>query len=87
MKLNDTELIKIMANKTKIVDHLQSSYTNDLEKLCSDISKIQRLTKTSSVSGNCGERKDKEVQLTSMDFKETCGHCKKKGHKQKDCPK
>ena len=93
IKMNDIELIKIMANKvtsatyvTKVMDHLQSSSANNLEKLCSDISKIQCLTKTGSEGGNCGDKKEKEVQSTSANFKGTCSHCNKKGHKCKDCP-
>ena len=90
VKLNDTELIKIMANKvisvtytTKVMDHLQSSSANNLEKLCSDINKIQCLTKKTSGGGNHRDKKEKEVQLTITDFKGTCGHYNKKEHK--DC--
>ena len=83
-----------MANKvtsvtyaTLIINHLKVLTMDDFEKLCNDISKIQCLTKTSSSSGNCEhKKKEKEVQLTSTDFKGTCGFCNKKGHKRKDCP-
>ena len=94
---SDTDLIKIMAKKVnssvyanEILKHLgDASQADDLETMCEEISKIQRLTKA---NGGNSRGKDKEVQLTSAeggkgDFKGICGHCKKRcGYKRKDCP-
>ena len=49
------------------------------------MNKVQHLMKTNELVP-C-KKKEKEVQLTSADFKGICGFCHKKaGHKCKDCP-
>ena len=95
--MSETELIEILAKQvtsstyvSMIVNHLKASTADDLETLCRDISEIQQLSKTTGGSSggnrNC-EQKEKEVQLTSTDFKGICGFCNKRaGHKRKFCP-
>lgn len=93
---SDTDLIKIMAKKvnsqvyaSEILKHLSdTSNPDDLENMCEEIAKIQRLTK----KGGNSHGKEKEVQLASAEggkgsFKGICGHCNKRcGYKRKDCP-
>ena len=95
VSVSETELIKIMANEvtsatytTLIMNHLNAAMADDFEELCNDISKIQCLTKTRNGGGNheC-KSKEKEVQITSTDFKGICNfYNEKAGHKCKDCP-
>ena len=93
----DTDLIKIMSMKVqstvfvdKILNHLDDSNNPDnLEKICNDIAKIQRLEKSTGKPSQEGG--GKETNLASAEgggmFKGICGHCNKKcGYKRKDCP-
>ena len=91
---SDTDLIKIMSTKVKrrlcadkILSHLDSTNPDDLEKICNDIAKIQRLAKSMGKPSQEGCRK--ETNLASAEggelFKGICGHCNKKcGYKRKD---
>lgn len=92
--LSETKLIKIMAKQVKdslyadkIATHLKASTADNLNK----ISKNQQLAGIVGSDNNSGgkssNKRDKEVQLTSMDkFKGICSFCNKKaGHKCKDC--
>ena len=99
VSISETELIEIMATQVNnlsyvdmIVNHLKASTADDLEELCKQISKNQRLSEVSGAGNGVNtnknlDRKEKEVQLMSTDFKGICGFCHKKaGHKRKDCP-
>ena len=94
---SDTELIKIMSTKVqstvfadKILMHLDSTNPDDLEQLCNEISKIQRLARTTGKTNR--DNGGKETNLASAEggggtFKGICGHCNKKcGYMRKDCP-
>ena len=70
MKNNDASYARL------ILDELKSS-SPDFDRLCNDISEIQRLTK----SGSKSHHGDKEVHLSSVEgevlFKEKSGSCGK----------
>ena len=95
MTKSDTDLIKIMSTKVnitvfadKILMHLDDGNQNDLEKLCNDIAKIQRLARSTGKSRN--ENGGKETNLARGEgggtFKGICARCNKKcGYKRKDC--
>ncbi len=64
---------------------------DDLEELCSEIGKIQRLTKSNGKSDRSNDADGKETQLNSAEgggtFKGICGNCRTCcGYKRKDCP-
>ena len=96
MTKSDTDLIKIMSTKVqstvfldKILSHLDSNDPDNLEKICNDIAKIQRLAQ--SMGKMSQEVGGKETNLESAEgggtFKGICGHCNKKcGYKRKDFP-
>ena len=83
----DTDLIKIMSTKVqstvfedKILMHLDSTNPDDLEQLCNNIAKIQRLAWLTGKSNR--DDGGKETTLASTKgggtFKGICGHCNKK---------
>ena len=95
----DTELIKIMSTKVNstmftsmILKHMEDiTVVDDLEELCTEIGKIQRLAKSTGRADR-NEGGGKETQLSSAEgggtFKGICGRCKTVcGYKRKDCPK
>ena len=62
---------------------------DDLEKLCNDIAKLQRLARSTGKSNR--DNGGKETNLASAEgggtFKGICGNCNKRcGFKRKDCP-
>ena len=96
----ETELIKIMSTKVNstmfsamILAHMEdTTKADDLEDLCNEIGKIQRLAKSNGKSGRNNDSGGKETQLNSTEskgnFKGICGNCKTRcGYKRKDCPK
>ena len=96
----DTELIKIMSTKVNstmftsmILTHMEdATVTDDLEELCNEIGKIQRLAKSTGKTDRGNDSGGKETQLSSAEgggtFKGICGKCKTVcGYKRKDCPK
>ena len=100
VKKSDTELIKIMSTKVNsatfaamILAHMEDTTNpDDLEELCSEIGKIQRLAKTTGKSDRSNDAGGKETQLNSAEgggtFKGICGNCKTRcGYRRKDCPK
>eukprot|EP00970_Alexandrium_tamarense_P017649 scaffold10388_cov100-Alexandrium_tamarense.AAC.1 len=79
---SETQMIEIMADAVTdpvysqmVLRHLESSDDDDLEQLCLEMSKLQRITKTSEHVPE--DKKQKEVQLRN---------CNKKGHKKAQCP-
>ena len=96
---SETDLIEIMADAVTdsvysqmVLRHLESSDADDLEQLCLEMSKLQRITKTSEQVPE--DKKQKEVQLATTDgnsnsggsFNGICRNCNKKGHKKAQCP-
>ena len=92
-------MIEIMADAVTdpvysqmVLRHLESSDADDLEQLCLEKSKLQRITKTSEHVPE--DKKQKEVQLATTDgnsnsggsFNGICRNCNKKGHKKAQCP-
>ena len=93
---SDTDLIKIMSTKVqstvfadKILMHMDNTSLDDLETLCNDIAKIQRLARlTGKLNRDNG---GKETNLASAKgggtFRGICGNCnKRRGFKRKTCP-
>jgi hypothetical protein len=78
LQLSETSLIEYLTEKVRdtsiakiIVDHLEKpSGSHDLEALCKDISKVQRVTKVYR-GNNSNVRADKEVNLSSAEGGET----------------
>ena len=100
VKKTETELIKIMSTKVNstmfaamILTHMEDTTNpDDLEELCNEIGKIQRLAKANGKSDRSNDAGGKETQLNSAEgggtFKGICGNCKTRcGYKRKDCPK
>jgi hypothetical protein len=93
---SDTDLIKIMSTKVqstvfadKILMHLDHTNSDDIETLCNDIAKIQRLARSTGKSN--GNNGGKETNLASAEgggtFRGICGNCNKRcGFKRKTCP-
>ena len=80
LQLSETSLIEYLTEKVRdtsiakiIVDHLeQPSGSHDLEALCKDISKVQRVAKIYR-GNNTNVKPDKEVNLTSAEGGESSG--------------
>ncbi len=76
-----------------ILYHMENqAYPDDLEELCNDIGKIQRLSKVNGKSDRSSDNGGKETQLNSAEdgetFKGICGNYKTRcEYKRKDFPK
>ena len=101
IQMTETDLVKLLAKKQlsascakMVLDHLKGG-THDLDELCTDINKIQCLTKqvgNTKSNGNNNQKpaKEKQTVLVSAEGEENvrgvCGTCKKKcGIQNKTC--
>ena len=90
---NESDCVDLLVKKVQkpmyakmIIDHLDGS-NHDLETICTDIAKIQRLAR--AMGPKSSTKLDKEVQLASAEgggkFQGICRNYKKRcGHKRKD---